>query len=177
MPDAICEANPATLGTERFAASARRNQTTQNCWAQPAPRRMHGATGAPRNTTHNQKVARHSTMMRGSMLSFGKSGVSKEKVRPQSYMHDLPPAPSNQCWGSWGGPNLCPNKNSLFHPKPETLTHATLPNNDWGGRGGHGRITCVQVHFFLRNTGTREDPVHWLQGDNRILNMHLVQTQ
>ena len=69
---------------------------------------------------------------------FAKSGVSKKKVRAIRYIHDLPPAPSNQCWGGLGGRSSCPNKNSLFHPKPRTFTNTTLPNIDWRGRGGVG---------------------------------------
>ena len=69
---------------------------------------------------------------------FAKSGVSKNKVRAIRYIHDLPAAPSNQCWGGLGGRSPCPHKNSLFHPKPRTLTNTTLPNIDWRGRGRVG---------------------------------------
>ena len=104
---------------------------------------------------------------------FAESGVSNKKVETQNYMHVLPPAPSNQCWGPQGKAHRRPNKNSLFHRKPIALTHAALPNIDCGGAGGD-RTTRMRIHFFYRNTGTHEDPVHWLQSNDRIINVQLV---
>ena len=81
----------------------------------------------------------------------------KKKVRVLRYIHDLPPSPSKQCWSGRDAQRSCPNKNSLFHPKPGTLANTTLPNIVWRGRGGAGK-TCSFLNDTCGSTNFGDRP-------------------
>ena len=97
---------------------------------------------------------------------FSKSGVSKKKVRSLTYVRDPPPTPTKQCCSGREVQSSCPNTNSLFHPKPGTLTISTLNNIDCRGRGGSGVSFRRLIHFFYRNTGTRDMVLQCYQSNN-----------